>query len=156
MGVDLFLQGEFVAYGGTVDRTRSIDGELEVPAYTFCYNSSLFAQRVQDILTAVRFAQTIGAGRGRIAVVGRNGAGPLVAAALPQARGALAGAALATAGFRFDRLRDVRDVDFLPGGARYGDLPGMLALAGPARVVSLDAPGMTPSSALAMILPSPR
>jgi len=29
---------------------------------------------------------------------------------------------------------DLHDVNFLPGGAKYGDLPGLLALAAPARL----------------------
>src|SRR5690606_27530093 len=41
------------------------------------------------------------------------------------------GAAIDTEGFRFTQLTDWRHVHFLPGGARYGDLPGLLALAAP-------------------------
>ena len=32
----------------------------------------------------------------------------------------------ATAGFRFAQLKDVHDAKFLPGGAKYGDLPGLI------------------------------
>jgi hypothetical protein len=39
-----------------------------------------------------------------------------------------------TAGFRFGRLTAIDDPDFLPGGAKYGDLPGILALAAPCRL----------------------
>ena len=40
-------------------------------------------------------------------------------------------AAIDTRGFRFGKLTDYRDANFLPGGAKYGDLPGMLSLAAP-------------------------
>jgi hypothetical protein len=43
-------------------------------------------------------------------------------------------AAIDTGGFRFGKLTDYRDANFLPGGAKYGDLPGMLSLAAPAKL----------------------
>ncbi|MBC8868417.1 MAG: acetylxylan esterase, partial [Planctomycetes bacterium] len=36
-----------------------------------------------------------------------------------------------TAGFRFGDVSDIHSPDFLAGGARYHDLPGMLAVAAP-------------------------
>ena len=45
----------------------------------------------------------------------------------------MARAAIDTGGFRFAKLRSIGDVNFLPGGAKYGDLPGMLALGAPQR-----------------------
>ena len=40
-------------------------------------------------------------------------------------------AAIDTHGFRFAKLLDYRDVMFLPGGAKYGDVPALLALSSP-------------------------
>jgi len=51
--------------------------------------------------------------------------------ALAQAGAAIDRAALDTAGFRFAGLRSIRDVNLLPGIVKYGDLPGLLALAAP-------------------------
>jgi LmbE family N-acetylglucosaminyl deacetylase len=39
--------------------------------------------------------------------------------------------AIDTAGFRFASLTAIDDPDFLPGGAKYDDLPGMIALSAP-------------------------
>jgi hypothetical protein len=39
-----------------------------------------------------------------------------------------------TGGFRFGKLLDIHDMNFLPGGAKYGDLPGMLALGAPGKL----------------------
>ena len=50
------------------------------------------------------------------------------------ARGAVDAVALDTGGFRFGKVLDLQSPDFLPGGARYGDLPGMLALGKPRRL----------------------
>ena len=38
------------------------------------------------------------------------------------------------ASFRFGKLLDFQDVNFLPGGAKYGDLPGLLALGAPGKL----------------------
>ena len=35
---------------------------------------------------------------------------------------------------RFGKLTDNFDVNFLPGGAKYGDLPGIISLAAPTRL----------------------
>ena len=48
-----------------------------------------------------------------------------------QAGAAVVLAVIDTAGFRFAKLTEVDDPDFLPGGAKYFDLPGMLALSAP-------------------------
>ena len=58
-------------------------------------------------------------------------AGPIVAAARAVAGEAIDRAAVDTGGFRFGNLLDYRDPQFLPGGAKYLDLPGMLALGAP-------------------------
>ena len=49
------------------------------------------------------------------------------------ARDAIDRAAIDTGGFRFGKVLDIQDVKF-PGGARYGDLPGMIALGAPAKL----------------------
>ena len=41
-------------------------------------------------------------------------------------------AAYDTHGFRFGKVLDYRDPMFLPGGAKYLDLPGMIMVQGPA------------------------
>ena len=38
-----------------------------------------------------------------------------------------------TGGFRFGRVLDLHDPNFLPGGAKYGDVPALLALGAPGR-----------------------
>ena len=67
-------------------------------------------------------------------VAGFGGTGPIVAAARAVARGAIDHAAVETGGFRFGKLTDYRDVNFLPGGAKYDDMPGLLALSAPAKL----------------------
>ena len=63
-----------------------------------------------------------------------NGAGPWVAAARAQADDGIHRTAVDTGGFRFGHVLDIHDVNFLPGGAKYGDLPGFIALGGSANI----------------------
>src|SRR5207247_6438067 len=69
----------------------------------------------------------------QLTVVGMDGAGPWVAAARAQAGAAIDQAVIDTGGFRFSKVLDFFDPNFLPGGAKYGDLPALLALGAPGR-----------------------
>jgi hypothetical protein len=95
----------------------------------------LLAQRTHDVLTAVHFLRTAKVGDhpnpSSIAIVGLAGVGPIAAAARAVAGTAIDKAAIDTNGFRFGNLLDYRDVNFLPGGSKYLDIPGMLAVAPP-------------------------
>jgi len=130
VGVDLIYQGEFLTDGKPLERTRRVENPREAAAYTFGYNRTVFAQRVQDVLSVLRFARSRHADAS-IMLVSLDGSGPWAAAALAQAQGAVAKAAIDTSGFRFGKVQDIHSPDFLPGGAKYFDLPGMIALAAP-------------------------
>ncbi len=131
IGVDLLYQGDFLADGQPLTQARRVNNPREAAEYTYCYNRPLFAQRVDDILTVIQYARGIG---GTVNVAGLNGGGPWVAAAVAQARGVVQSAAIDTEGFRFGKILNIRDVNLLPGGAKYFDLPGMIALCAPAKV----------------------
>ena len=60
--------------------------------------------------------------------------GPLAIAARAQAGDAIGRLAANTNGFRFANVTDLQSPNFLPGGARYHDLPGMLAVAAPGKL----------------------
>jgi hypothetical protein len=62
-----------------------------------------------------------------------DAAGPWVAAARAQCGEAIDQAVINTTGFRFGKVLDIHDPNFLPGGAKYGDLPALLALGAPGR-----------------------
>ena len=130
IGADLLDQGEFLPDGQPVTQTRRVNTPREVAAYTFGYNDSLFAQRVHDILTIVKLARMEFGGK-PVSLLGLAGAGPWVAAACAVGEDGIGAAAVDTRGFRFGEVLDLRDPNFLPGGAKYGDVPGMLALHAP-------------------------
>jgi dienelactone hydrolase len=130
-GVDLLYQGEFLPDGKPLVTTRRVKNPREAAAYTFGYNHAVFAQRVHDIMTVAVGLPLMMPELASIDLVGLDGAGPWAAAA-----GALLGAvidrlAVDTGGFRFGGVNDLQSPDFLPGGAKYGDLPGMLAAGAP-------------------------
>src|SRR5262249_2691217 len=90
-----------------------------------------FAQRVHDILALAALARAEAPRPKEIALLGLGGTGPVAAVAIAQAPAAFTRGAVDLGGFRFAGLTDVYHIDFLPGAARYGDVPGFLALAAP-------------------------
>lgn len=132
LSVDVLQTGEFLADDKPVSRQRSLPGEEGFAGWTYCYNLPLLAHRVQDVLAAIELTRQSDAGPVRLAAVGD--AGKWGAAALALSGGAVERAAIDTAGFRFRDVHDVYAADFLPGAVKYGDLPGLLTLAAPARL----------------------
>jgi len=135
MGVDLLYQGEFLADGKPLTKTPSVKNPREAGAYTFGYNHALFVNRFFDVLSVVKFVKEAG-GKGekhKLILVGLDGAGPWVAAARAQCGEVIDEAVIDTGGFRFGKVLDLHDPDFLPGGAKYGDLPALLALGAPGK-----------------------
>lgn len=136
LGADLLFQGEFLKDGQRIKQTRTVANPREFAGYTQGYNHTLFAQRTHDVLTMVKYLRTYEGNAQHakpttVDVAGFGATGPVVAAARAVARDSIDRAAVETAGFRFAKLLDYRDPAFLPGGARYGDVPGLLALNAP-------------------------
>ena len=101
-------------------------------AYTFGYNPPLVVQRAHDTLAALRYARSLAGSTGRVTLVALDGHSSAWAALARAHAGALVdAAAFATGGFRFESVTGVEDAAFLPGGAKYGDLPAVLTLAAP-------------------------
>jgi dienelactone hydrolase len=132
---DLLHQGEFLTSGQTLLEARRVKNPREFAGFTLGYNRALCAQRAHDVLSVVswlRYGEPLRSDV--VSLLAAKGTAPWAAAALTQCRGALDRAAIDTAGFRFANLTSVRDVNLLPGVVKYGDLPGLLSLAGPTRL----------------------
>ena len=134
IGVDLLYQGEFLADGKTLTRVPKVKNPREAAAYSFGYNNTVFVQRVHDVLSVVKFVRNHEKKSTSIAILGLDGAGHIAAAARAIAGDAVNVAAIDTAGFRFLEVKDIYSPDLLPGGAKYGDVPGLLAMAAPGRL----------------------
>ncbi len=147
VGVDLLGQGEFTADGKPLAKASMNLGDKNRWAgkacYTYGYNYPLFSKRVHDILSVISFARDWCPAPEQIDLVGLAGAGHWVAAARAQADGLVNRAVIDTAGFRFANLAAIDAPDFLPGGAKYLDLPGILALSAP-HPLCLTGEGDTP------------
>jgi hypothetical protein len=128
LGVDLLLQGEFLADGQSLTKTPSVKNPREAAPYTFGYNHALFARRVHDVLTVIQFIKTFERPSKQVVLAGIEGAGPIVAAARAVSGEAVDRFVIDTGSFRFGKVLDIRSPEFLPGGAKYGDLPGVLSV----------------------------
>ncbi len=127
-GIDLLYQGEFTADGKSATRTRTVKNPREAAPYTLGYNDSLLAQRVHDVLTTVAYMWKHEQRPKEIDLIALDPeVAPIAGAACAVSNGSIKSAAVNTGGFRFGKLLDLRDVNFLPGGAKYGDLPAMLS-----------------------------
>jgi hypothetical protein len=134
IGVDLLYQGEFLADGKELTRAPKVKNPREAAAYTFGYNNTVFVQRVHDVLAVVKFVQNHERKSKSIALLGIDGAGHIAAAARFLAGSAVDTSAIDTAGFRFGKVPDIYSPDLAPGGAKYGDLPGVLAASAPTKL----------------------
>ena len=132
VGVDLLYQGESRKELKPLDETRRVENGRSFAGYTFGYNPTVFASRVHDVLSVISLVKNHEPAPKRIDLVALDGMGPIAAFAAAQTPAdVVQRVVLDTQHFRFGKLKSFRDPDFLPGGAKYGDLPGVLALLAP-------------------------
>jgi hypothetical protein len=128
VAADLFMQGDFLGGQPAPTKARKVAEKRESAAYSFGYNYTLFAQRVQDVVSLVAFAKQHERAPSAIHLIALDGTGPIAATARALCVGNVQKAAIHTQGFRFAQVDDYLSVNFVPGAAKYGDLDGMLAL----------------------------
>jgi dienelactone hydrolase len=145
VSVDLLYQGEFTAPGQKVLRTRRVKNPREAAAYTFGYNHTLFAQRVHDVLSVLSGIRSHERQSTSVDLIALDGTAPIAVVARAQSGNAIRRLVIGNADFRFGKVSEIHDLNFLPGGAKYGDLPGFLALGAPGetRLVGENVPEMT-------------
>ena len=131
VSADLFGQGEFLGSGEPLTQQQVVTNPREAAAYTYCYNDTLFVQRVHDVLTLISWVAKDEHEPKRLNLIGTGGAGPIVAAARTVAGSTVSKLAIDTQGFRFADLTSYRHPDFMVGAVKYGDLPALLALSAP-------------------------
>ncbi|MFN3151156.1 acetylxylan esterase [Bremerella sp.] len=130
--IDLIYQGEFLPDGQPLQQTPRVENDREAAAYTLGYNYSVAAQRIQDILTMATFMRSHDRQPKSIGVVALDSnIAALGSVAVAMDSDAFDFGVLRTSGFRFGHIDSIRSPDLLPGGAKYGDVPGFLAMASP-------------------------
>ena len=119
-----------VSNGKPHSQTRRVNNNRDYAGYTFGYNQTLLAHRVQDVMTLVAFI------RGydehptkKIHLIAMDGSSPVAAVTRALAGDAIDRSAIDVSGFQFANLKSWRDPDFLPGAIKYGDISGILASA---------------------------
>ncbi len=114
------------------DKRKSGGAYEGFSGYHYGYNPTLFAERVRDALALIGAIRDDKWQRPhQIYVAGVEGAGVIAAAATALAPSAVRQLACDTGGFRFAQLDNAWDLNFVPGGAKYGDVPALLALCAP-------------------------
>lgn len=131
VGIDLYGQGEFTTNGVALGENRTVNTSRQFAGYTYCYNDTVFARRVHDILTVTAWINGDEHSPKALYAVGVNGGGPVLAAARMIAGSEFDAAAIDTGGFRFSRLKSWKHANFLPGAVKYGDIPTLLSLSAP-------------------------
>ncbi|QDU90434.1 hypothetical protein Pla175_38380 [Pirellulimonas nuda] len=129
VAADLLYQGE------PLTETRMVDERWPVAPLTYGYNRTVLAQRASDVLTLAAAARKLYAPGAKVHVISTGGSAPYVAAAGAIGGDLIDSIAIDTQGFRFVDLRSWRDPQFLPGAVKYGDLPALLALGAPRRLL---------------------
>jgi hypothetical protein len=116
------------------DGKRKLDGFNGYAGYHYGYNPSLFAERVRDVMASIAMIRDNDQYRTEtLYVAGVEGAGPIAAAAVGIAQDKVNQIFLDTEGFRFAKLDDVWDANFVPGAVKYGDVPALLSLCAPVK-----------------------
>lgn len=101
-------------------------------AYTYAYNLPLFSKRARQLGSTIAWMKTQYPDK-QIAINASGSDAAVAAAGVACAeqlnKGPLADVSvqLDTAGFRFAKAASIRDLNFLPGAARYWDVPGLVA-----------------------------
>ncbi|NOS70592.1 MAG: acetylxylan esterase [Verrucomicrobia bacterium] len=116
------------------DKRKSGGAYEGFAGYHYGYNPSIFAERVRDALTLIAEIRDDNKHSARrILVAGVEGAGVIAATATAMSPGTVHQLGCDTGGFRFAQLDNAWDVNFLPGAAKYGDVPAILSLCSPVK-----------------------
>jgi hypothetical protein len=110
------------------DQAPLVDNGREAAGYTFGYNHCAFVRQVHDCLNAVNCLSAQGSAVDIYAV---DSMSPVAVAVRAVAGPKIRKAVIDTRGFRFAQVKDLRDLRFLPGSVKYGDLPALIALGAP-------------------------
>jgi hypothetical protein len=140
LAVDVLGQGELRTTDVDFDKVR-LASERAHAGFTYGYNLPLPSERVQDVLTAIRFARSRAGKDGRVLLVGTGPAAAWAAGARALAIAEVDRAALDVDGYRFHAADRIDSPDFLPGAVKYGDVPALVALSAPGDVWVRDRQG---------------
>jgi hypothetical protein len=129
VSADLFLTGEFQE---SHPPAKAPKVDKKYAAFTFAYNPTVVADRVHDVITAVRLATNHDTRK--IRLVGTGEAGPCVLLAAGLLHDRVSDVLADAHGLSYRKIPASTDLMFLPGALRYGGLGGLAALTAPNRL----------------------
>ncbi len=135
---DLFHQGELLVEGTDAKYQPLIDDNRPYSAFTFCYNRTAVVRRSADVLAVIAHASA--QEPKSMGLLGTGSAALWVAPAAMHAGPLVDRVAIVDGSVRFSHADSYRDVRFVPGAVKYGDLPALLALRAPYRLTVLAEP----------------
>jgi hypothetical protein len=132
LALDLLLQER----NGTDSPNRVVKNPREFAGYTFGYNDPLIVQRAHDVMITLHSLRQMASDtKSAVLIALDSDTAPVAAMAAAATDQKLLNALVVdTGGFRFQNVTDIRDPRFLPVTAKYGDLPGFLALNAPRKI----------------------
>jgi dienelactone hydrolase len=132
---DVFLTGEY--HRGALLTPPPVVNTT-YPGYTFCYNRTVLANRVHDMLTAIGCARDL-YGASEIDLVGTGEAGLWTILAKALVGNVVNRTVVDLEGFSFRKITSADDPTLLPGGLKYGDVIGLVRLCAPDFLTVRDA-----------------
>ena len=135
---DLFHQGELLVEGTDAKYQPLIDDNRPYSAFTFCYNRTAVVRRSADVLAVIAHASA--QEPKSMGLLGTGSAALWIAPAAMHAGPLVDRVAIVDGSVRFSHADSYRDVRFVPGAVKYGDLPALLALRAPYRLTVLAEP----------------
>jgi hypothetical protein len=145
-GIDVLALDLILQEGDTADSpNRAVKNPREFAGYTYGYNQPLIVQRAQDVMIALHNLRRFAPATEKVALIALDPETAPVAALAAAAtdQKSLNALVVETGGFRFQNVTDIRDPRFLPVIAKYGDLPGFLALNAPRKIFVMgEGPGL--------------
>ena len=134
---DLFGQGDFLPdhkplASQRVKSTEKGEAWRNFSGYTYGYNHSLFAMRVHDVLTLIKYASSR-TNNVQVQGIGRIG-GPIAAAAGGLAADKVSSVFVDPQGFTFASVDRLDHPMFVPGAVKYFDVDGLLSLIAPTKL----------------------
>ncbi|MGZ0173404.1 MAG: acetylxylan esterase [Planctomycetales bacterium] len=140
VSADLSGQGEFLVNEQPLTSQRmwrQRDGKQtwhRFSGYTYGYNHSLIVKRVHDVLSLIKYASTLSAGKSVHLVGLGRAAGSIALAARSQAGDLVAATVVDLDGFQFHQVAKHHDPMFVSGSVKYLDVAGLLSVCSPHRV----------------------
>lgn len=127
---------------GRDDQTTQplVNDPRDYSAFTFGYNPTMAAHRCADLMTVIEYFDQ--RSPRRLGLIANRGSAAWAAMASVLAGDRIEEAIIDTDGFRFSDVNTYRDIHFIPGAVKYGDLPAVLALRSPHRLCLVESEGL--------------